>query len=111
MRRLGIILGIVSVIGVVGLLAAQTLAPTPSQPPIRVGFVAPLSGAYAPNGRDILNGLRLYLEQIGSKAAGRKIELIVEDDEAIPAISLTKARKLIERDQVDMMAGGLLSST
>ena len=61
--------------------------------------MAPLSGAYAQNGRDILNGMLLYLEQIGYQAAGRKIELIVEDDEAIPANSLTKARKLVERDR------------
>jgi branched-chain amino acid transport system substrate-binding protein len=92
-----------------GILAAQTQN-APARP-IRIGFVGPLSGAYAQNGRDILNGMRLYLEQIGSQAAGRKLELIVEDDEAIPANSLTKARKLVERDQVDVMAGGLLSST
>jgi branched-chain amino acid transport system substrate-binding protein len=93
----------------VGILAAQKQN-APARP-IRIGFVGPLSGAYAQNGRDILNGMRLYLEEIGSQAAGRKLELIVEDDEAIPANSLTKARKLVERDQVDVMAGGLLSST
>ena len=75
------------------LLAGQTAPQSPAPDPSACGFVAPLSGAYAQNGRDILNGLRLYLEQIGSQAAGRKIELIVEDDEAIPANSLTKARE------------------
>jgi branched-chain amino acid transport system substrate-binding protein len=79
--------------------------------PIRVGFITPLSGPYAQNGRDILNGFLLYLEEIGYRAGGRTIELIVEDDEAIPAASLTKARKLVERDRVHVMAGGLLSST
>ena len=80
-------------------------------PPIKMGFLAPLSGAYAQNGRDILNGLLLYLEEIGYRTAGRPIQLTVEDDEAIPATGLTKARKLVERDQVDLMAGALLSST
>ena len=37
--------------------------------------------------------------------------LIVEDDEAIPAVGLTKTRKLVERDKVHVMAGALLSST
>ena len=79
--------------------------------PIKVGFLAPLSGPYAQNGRDILNGFLLYLDEIRYRAGGREIQLIVEDDEAIPAVGLTKARKLIERDRVHVMAGGLLSST
>ena len=70
-----------------------------------------MSGPYAQNGRDILNGFLLYLEEIGYRAAGRDIQLIVEDDEAIPAVGLTKARKLVERDRVHLMAGALLSST
>lgn len=82
-----------------------------AKPPIKVGFLVPLSGANAQNGRDILNGFLLYLEEIGYRAGGREIQLIVEDDEAIPAVGLTKARKLIERDQVHLMAGTLLSST
>jgi branched-chain amino acid transport system substrate-binding protein len=110
-RKIAAIFALASVLAAAGLLAAQTLSQSPAARPIRVGYVGPLSGAYAQNGRDILNGLRLYLEQIGSQAAGRKIELIVEDDEALPANSLTKARKLVERDGVDVMAGGLLSST
>ena len=87
-------------------------APAPNvQSAIKIGFIAPLSGPYAQNGRDILNGLLLYLEQVGYRAGGRSIELIVEDDEAIPAVGLTKARKLVERDKVHVMAGALLSST
>ena len=79
--------------------------------PIKIGFMVPLSGANAQNGRDILNGFLMLLEEIGYQAGGRRIELIVEDDEGIPAVGLTKARKLVERDQVHMMAGTLLSST
>jgi branched-chain amino acid transport system substrate-binding protein len=86
-------------------------SPASAAGPIRVGFIGPLSGAYAQNGRDILNGFLLYLDEIGYRAGGRQIELIVEDDEAIPAVTLTKARKLIERDKVHVMAGTLLSSS
>ena len=93
------------------LLAGTFVAGQTPASPIKLGFLAPLSGAYAQNGRDILNGLLLYLDEIGYRAAGRPIELIVEDDEAIPAVGLTKARKLVERDQVHLMAGTLLSST
>ena len=113
MKRIAAIFALLSVVSAVRLggLAGQTAPRPPANDSIRVGFVAPLSGAYAQNGRDIQNGMLLYFEQIGFQAAGRKIEVIAEDDEAIPATSLTKARKLVERDQVDVMAGALLSST
>src|SRR5438128_141972 len=102
---------------IVLLVAASTLAGgqavtrTPANGPIRIGFIAPLSGPNAQNGRDILNGFLLYLEEIGYKAGGRRIDVIIEDDEAIPAVGLTKTRKLVERDKVHLMAGALLSST
>jgi branched-chain amino acid transport system substrate-binding protein len=98
---------------VVVLLAAagKLIVAQPPAPPIRIGFIAPLSGPNAQNGRDILNGFLLYLEEIGYRAGGRQIDVIVEDDEAIPAVGLTKTRKLVERDKVHLMAGALLSST
>ena len=99
---------------VAALAAAGTLvfgqAPA-DRGPIKIGFIVPLSGGLAQNGRDILNGFLMYLDEIGSRAAGRPIQLIVEDDEGIPAVGLTKARKLVERDRVHLMAGTLLSSS
>src|SRR6266849_694334 len=101
-----------SVFVVVLLAASGTLiVAQPPAPPIRIGFIAPLSGPNAQNGRDILNGFLLYLEEIGYSAGGRRIDVIIEDDESIPAVGLTKTRKLVERDTVHLMAGALLSST
>lgn len=108
MTRRAFVVVLVLLMGAAGVLSGQGAA---GKGPIRIGFIVPLSGANAQNGRDILNGFLLYLEEIGYQAGGRKIELIVEDDEAIPAVGLTKARKLIERDRVHLMAGALLSST
>ena len=79
--------------------------------PIKIGYISPLSGGMAANGKDMLAGIQLYLEEIGYQAAGRKIELIVEDDEANPATGLTKTRKLVEKDAVHIMTGGLMAST
>jgi branched-chain amino acid transport system substrate-binding protein len=90
--------------------AGQPVAGKPDGP-IKIGFIAPLSGPNAQNGRDILNGFLLYLQEIGSRVAGRQIDVLIEDDEAIPAVGLTKTRKLVERDKVHLMAGALLSST
>ncbi len=79
--------------------------------PIKIGFITPLTGGMAAIGKDMLSGLELYLEEIGYTVAGRKIEVIVEDDEAVPATGLTKTRKLVERDGVHLMTGGLMAST
>jgi branched-chain amino acid transport system substrate-binding protein len=79
--------------------------------PIKIGFLAPLSGGMAANGKDMLMGLEQYLEEIKYQAAGRKIELLIEDDEANPAVGLTKTRKLVEKDGVHIMTGGLMASS
>src|SRR5437867_3266265 len=79
--------------------------------PIKIGLLAPLSGAFSATGKDMVVGAELYLDEIGRQAAGRKIELIVEDSEGTPATALTKARKLVEQDRVHVLTGGLLAST
>jgi branched-chain amino acid transport system substrate-binding protein len=95
-----------------GLMAlASSASWAQAKGPIKIGFIAPLSGGMAATGKDMLNGIQLYLEEIGYQAAGRKIELIVEDDEAVPATGLTKTRKLVEKDGVHIMTGGLMAST
>jgi branched-chain amino acid transport system substrate-binding protein len=95
----------------VGLISSPSASQAQAKGPIKIGFITPLSGGFVANGKDMLMGFQLYLEEIGYQAAGRKIELLVEDDEAIPATSLTKTRKLVEKDGVHMMAGGLVAST
>ena len=82
-----------------------------SKTPIRIGFLAPLSGSLAQNGKDMLDGFTLYLEQISSQMEGRKIEFFAEDTEGVPARTLTKARKLVEMDKVHILVGPLLASS
>src|SRR5262249_13820268 len=79
--------------------------------PIKIGLLTPLTGAFAAIGKDMLNGTELYLDEVGRQAAGRKIELIVEDTEGNTATALTKARKLVDQDHVHILSGGLLAST
>jgi len=79
--------------------------------PIRVGYFAPFSGPFAQNAKDMWDGFRLYFDEIGMQAAGRKIELLSEDSWVEPAQALTKVRKLVEQDRVHVVAGGLLAPT
>ncbi len=79
--------------------------------PVRVGFLAPFTGPFAQIGKDMWDGFRLYFEEIGMQAAGRKIELLVEDSWVEPADAITKLRKLVEKDRVHVAAGGLTTPT
>ena len=87
------------------------ISPVQAQEAIRIGMLVPLSGAFAQIGKDMVAGTELYLDEIGRQAAGRKIELIIEDTEGNPTTGLTKARKLVTQDRVHMLTGILLSST
>jgi len=77
---------------------------------IKVGFLSSLSGIFAQAGRDMLDGLKIAFEQIGYQTAGRKIELIEEDDEGNPAVAQAKYRKLVTQDRVHVLTGVLLSN-
>ncbi|MCX7258575.1 MAG: ABC transporter substrate-binding protein [Polaromonas sp.] len=75
--------------------AAVALAQTaPASTAIRIGVIAPLSGPSADFGVPMLNGVKLAVDEINAAGGylGRKIELLVRDDEANP----DKGRKASE---------------
>jgi len=92
-------------------LAPKALFPKPfhvlaqSRAAVTLGVLLPYSGVYAQLGEDITNGMTLYFEQVGNQAGGRPIQMIREDETADPAVAVSRARKLVESDQVDMMTG------
>jgi branched-chain amino acid transport system substrate-binding protein len=90
-------------------LAAPVGAPAQSGP-IKIGFLAPLTGPFAQIGKDMVNGNQLYLNEVGGQVAGRKIEVVVEDDEGNPATALNKSRKLVDQDKVAIVTGGMLAN-
>ena len=74
--------------------------------PLKIGLVLPLSGPFAPYGKQIEHGVRLYLMQNGDSVAGRKVELIVKDDTGVaPEVSKRAAQELVVKDKVDLLAG------
>jgi branched-chain amino acid transport system substrate-binding protein len=76
-----------------------------SREPIRIGVVNSFSKVFAALGNANLNGMQLYFDQLGGTVAGRKIEIIREDDEINPQVGLAKLRKLVESDHVDLVTG------
>ncbi|QRG04609.1 ABC transporter substrate-binding protein [Xanthobacter dioxanivorans] len=79
--------------------------------PVRIGLLAPLTGVVAAGGREMVDGFNMYFEEHGGEIAGRKVEVIVEDDAANPDTALQKARRLVEQANVSMLFGDLLANT
>jgi branched-chain amino acid transport system substrate-binding protein len=78
---------------------------------LKVGYISPITGNFAVAGQEMVDGWNLYWEINGNEVNGVTVETIVEDDAGNPEISLTKARKLVESDQVDIVVGPLLANT
>ena len=62
-------------------------------------------------GTDMVNGFQMYLDEHNGELGGAKVKFIVEDDQGKPDVDVTKAKKLILQDKVDMLVGGVLAST
>lgn len=77
---------------------------------VKVGVLLPYSGIYAVLGESITRGMELYFDQIGWRAGGRKIELVREDSEMSTRTALSRSRRLVERERVDMVAGFVSSA-
>jgi len=73
--------------------------------PIRLGNINTYTGGLAYAGLANWNAANLYFESVNWTVAGRKIEIVQEDDQFNPQVGLQKAKKLVESDQVDLVFG------
>jgi branched-chain amino acid transport system substrate-binding protein len=94
--------------------AALVLAATGSvfsqRGPIKIGLLVPLTGPLSANGKEMANGITLYLEEQNHQLSGREAKLIVEDTEGKPPIALNKARALAESHGVHVLVGPLATA-
>src|SRR5262245_17530490 len=92
-------------------LAATLLAAAPAaaQDTLKLGLVAAMSGQSAKSGEAIVRGLSVAIDEINAKGGvlGKKIELVVRDDESNPAKGVVAARELVQREKVVALFGGL----
>ena len=84
--------------------------PAAAQGPIKIGFLSPMSGAIAQAGKDMYSGCELYWQETGWRIGDRKLEVILEDTEGQPATAVSKLRKLVDSDRVNLLAGVILSN-
>lgn len=89
----------------VWLAAVGMAAPAQAQEPVKIGLIVPMTGGQASTGKQIDNAIKLYMKQKGDTVAGRKIEVIVRDDAAVPDNTKRAAQELIVNDKVSFIAG------
>ena len=90
------------------LLVACPLAE--AQAPVKIGVLLPLTGPLSGIGVPNKAGIEVAFEEVKYQVAGREIKLLVEDSEGKPDVGLTKARKLIEQQSVDILLGPVSSA-
>jgi branched-chain amino acid transport system substrate-binding protein len=73
--------------------------------PIKIGLNSDLTGVFTVPGTFVNKGARVYLDTIGSKVAGREVKLIEMDNNSEPKVALEVAKKLVEREKVQILTG------
>ena len=83
--------------------------PAGAQETVKLGLVAAMSGQSAKSGEAIVRGLSIAIDEINAKGGllGKKVELIIRDDESNPAKGAVAARELVQREKVAALFGGL----
>jgi branched-chain amino acid transport system substrate-binding protein len=81
--------------------------------PIKVGVIADLTGPLSIMGLANANVARMVIGDLNARGGllGRHVNLCLEDGATDDSVAAAKARKLIEVDQVDVVLGGIYSST
>src|ERR1700760_2494541 len=89
--------------------ALLVASPALADDAIKFGLVAAMSGQSAKSGEAIVRGLSLALDEINAAGGvlGKKVELVVRDDESNPAKGVVAARELVQREKVAVLFGGL----
>jgi ABC-type branched-subunit amino acid transport system substrate-binding protein len=88
-------------------------SPTPDAPPIKVGVIADETGPLSIIGLANANVARMVVGDINAKGGllGRHLELYLEDSATDDAVAASVAGKLVEEHSVDVIFGGIYSST
>ena len=78
-----------------------------SSEPIRIGIIADLTGPFTIYGTSLSQSAQLAADEINAAGgiAGRQIEVIVEDTQTDVAVTVDKATKLVQSDNVDLVMG------
>ena len=101
--------GITAFVFVLSSLIYSTAAPAAELPSIKIGTILPYTWE-DPAVPQIDKGLKMKLDEVGWKVAGRTIEFIREDDAGNAVKSVEKAKKLVEANKVCAIFGPILAN-
>jgi branched-chain amino acid transport system substrate-binding protein len=76
-----------------------------AQDSVKIGFILPMTGQQQSTGKQIAAAAKLFMDQQGATVAGKKVELIIRDDGAVPDNTKRIAQELIVNDKVTFLAG------
>ncbi len=97
-----------SLLGVAGMLV--TGAPALAQAPVKIGFVATLSGPAGALGQDQYDAFMMVVERNGGKLGGVPVQVLKEDDQFKPDVGVQIIQKFIEREKTPIITGVTFSN-
>lgn len=102
---------IMTAVGALAALLASPLAWAEETAPIKIGAMMALSGGTGPQGEHAKQAIEAMASIINERGGvlGRKIEIIAKDDEATPAVGVSRANELIA-DGVSLIIEGQAST-
>jgi len=80
-------------------------APAQAQSTVKIGALLPMTGQQQSTGVQIAAAIRLFMVQNGDTVAGKKVEVLIKDDGAVPDNSKRLAQELIVSDKVNFLVG------
>ena len=87
------------------IVGAFAISAARAEDTVKIGLILPMTGGQASTGKQIDNAIKLYVKQHGDTVAGKKIEILLKDDGAVPDKTKTAAQELIVNDKVNFIAG------
>jgi branched-chain amino acid transport system substrate-binding protein len=92
------------------MLAASSASSASAQDTVKIGLILPYSGQFADAAAQMDNAIKLYVKQNGDTVAGKKLVFIRKDTGGInPPVAKRLAQELLTRDNVDILAGFVLT--
>ncbi|WP_198086527.1 ABC transporter substrate-binding protein [Variovorax sp. E3] len=94
------------------LSAMPALLRAQNREPVRIGILIPLTGATSQFGATMSRAAQIAVDELNAAGgvAGRKVEIVIEDDQSNPEAAVRAARKLIDVDKVVAIGGSYASA-
>jgi branched-chain amino acid transport system substrate-binding protein len=95
---------------VVAALVAAAASAAYAQAPIKIGFMAELSGPQGALGQDQYDAFMMVVERNGGKLGGVPVSVLREDSQLKPDVATQIVQKLIEKENVSIITGVTFSN-